>query len=100
MSPATRTMKNSSRLEPRMERNFTRSSRGFVVILRLLQNPVLKGEQAQFTVDVERRIVKRRVSDGACSWVFGDWPLRGVLTFSWFPLSAYRVAFDLPAPIL
>ena len=48
--PATRTMKNSSQLLETMARNLTRSSRGTVGILRLLQDALVEGQPAQLAV--------------------------------------------------
>ena len=61
-SAATRTMKNSSRFELTMERNFTRSSSLLLGSLRFFENASLKFEQAELAIHVERRIVQRRRS--------------------------------------
>ena len=50
--PATRTMKNSSIFDPRIETNLTRSSSGFARILRLLEHAPLKREQAQMRIEI------------------------------------------------
>ena len=44
--PATRTMKNSSRLLAKMARNRTRSSSGTVVVLGQLEHPLVEPEPA------------------------------------------------------
>ena len=53
--PATRTMKNSSILEPRMETNLTRSSSGIGRIVRFFEHAALKGEQAEVRIEVQIR---------------------------------------------
>ena len=49
--PATRTMKNSSRLLAEIERNRTRSSRGWRGIFRLLEHPAIEVQPGQLAVD-------------------------------------------------
>ena len=60
--PATRTMKNSSRLLAEIERNRSRSSSGWLGLLGLLEHPAVELEPRQFAVDepVGRRQQRRR----------------------------------------
>ncbi len=43
-------MKNSSRLDEKIERNFSRSSIGLLLVERLFQNSRVKLQQAQFAI--------------------------------------------------
>ena len=65
--PATRTWKNSSRLDAKMERNFTRSSSGVRGSQRLVEHPAVELEPGQLAIDVERRSLEigRLVDGGA-----------------------------------
>ena len=56
LRPATRTSKNSSRLELKMQKNFTRSSRGVAGVQRLLQDAMVELQPAQFAVDEVLRL--------------------------------------------
>ena len=57
--PATRTMKNWSRLELRIERNFTRfASRGLPVSRLLPAHAALKLQMAEFPIDVKRGVIQ------------------------------------------
>ena len=51
LSSATRTMKNSSRFELKMARNFTRSSSGTRRVLRLLEHAAVELEPGQLAID-------------------------------------------------
>ena len=51
-------MKNSSRFEPTMARNLTRSSSGSIFGDRLIEHALVELEPAQLAVGVERRVVK------------------------------------------
>ncbi len=56
--PATRTMKNSSRLELTMEINFTLSSSGFSRVFGFLQNSSLEFQQAELAVYEQLGIIQ------------------------------------------
>ena len=69
LSPATRTMKNSSRLLVKIARNRTRSSSGMLVVLGQLEHPLVEVQPRQLAVeeavvellDRGERLVVRRV---------------------------------------
>ncbi len=67
LSPATRTMKNSSRFEATIARNFSRSTSGTVGVARLVEHALVELEPRQLAVDEQlgvRRIVDDRRLDG------------------------------------
>ena len=51
LRPATRTMKNSSRLLAEIERNRTRSSSGWASLLGLLEHAAIEMQPRQLTID-------------------------------------------------
>ena len=59
-SPATRTSKNSSRLEQEMQRKRSRSRSGVAGSRALLEHPPVERELAELPVDVEGGVVERR----------------------------------------
>ncbi len=66
--PATRTMKNSSRLLPEMDRKRSRSSRGWLAIARLFQHAQIEAQPGDLAVDEAAGIAEagRRRCPGAC----------------------------------
>ena len=73
IKPATRTMKNSSMFEPKIDRNFTRSSSGIAAIARFFEHAPLEFQMAQFAIEVKGRIVQ---FGGICGFKRRLWPLR------------------------
>ena len=84
-------MKNSSRLEARIERNLTRSRIGFCLILRLFEHAPLKGEQRQFAIYVKTGSVSAR-SEVSC---FAAFPA-GIDTVDMWRTDAEFSAIRLP----